>query len=103
MLLQHPKVIPHGPVLHDLAVGKTPPVHVLNCDTSSGRRDASELPLVGSAEDQASHHLVSFGDYVLDIVTETREGGEYPPDRFLESIDAMLQFRYCLMVENVRV
>jgi hypothetical protein len=33
---------------------------------------------------------------------EVWEGGEYPPDRFLESIMPWLQFGYRLMVENVR-
>jgi hypothetical protein len=37
------------------------------------------------------------------VVTEVREGGEYPPDRFLEPIDATLQFGYRLVVENIRV
>jgi hypothetical protein len=49
-----------------------------------------------------THYLISFGDYVLDVVAEVQEGGKYPPDHVLEPIDAMVQFGYCFVVENVR-
>ena len=70
---------------------------------SASQRDAPELPIVGSAEGQATNCLVSFGDYVLKVTAEVWEGGEYSSDHFLESIDPMLQLSNWLVIKNVRV
>jgi hypothetical protein len=45
------------------------------------RREVPQGTSVGGVEGHESRHLIPFGDYVLDVVMEVREGGVQLPDQ----------------------
>src|SRR5215212_9607011 len=57
---------------------------------------------MGAAEGHESRYLIPFGDYVIGIVAEVRDGGVHPPDQVLVPVDAMLVFGNHVAGENVR-
>src|ERR671932_1495574 len=57
---------------------------------------------MGAADGHESRYLISFGDYILDVVTEVRHGGVQPPDQVLVPLDAMLVFGNHVAVKDVR-
>src|ERR687890_2248249 len=56
---------------------------------------------MGAAEGHESRYLIPFGDHILDVGMEVREGGVHPADQVLVPVDAILIFGKHVPVENV--
>ncbi len=57
---------------------------------------------MGGAHGHADRNLVSFGDHVVDAVTDVGADVAYPPDNVLEPIDAVPVFWDGRVIVNVR-
>src|SRR5919107_1485830 len=74
------------PTFLDLAVGDAPSADPLDRDPFAGRRDTHQITRVGGVSPKARHHLVPFGDLILDGVGYVGEGAAEHDDELLGAL-----------------
>src|SRR5919112_4494139 len=75
------------PTLLDLAVGDAPNADPLDRYPFAGRRDTHQITRVGGVRPKARHHLVPFGDLILDGVSDVGKGAAEHADVPLSTLE----------------
>ncbi len=90
-------------MLHYPSISNSGDIYSAYPHPPAGRRDAHELPLVGTTPGATHYYLISLGDHILDSVMEIGKRGAHNGEELLGSFAAGRDSRRSGVVDDARI